>query len=54
MMSKKEFKDQCDLCGKFDYCKGFDSMILCSKCLREQKKNSIKKKENNSKNKESM
>ena len=55
-MSKQNFKDQCDLCGKFDYCKGFDDMILCGKCLKKQKDNEIKlnKKSSSKKSKEGM
>lgn len=30
-MSK--FKDACDSCGKFDYCKGEDGKVLCPKCI---------------------
>lgn len=32
-----KFKDQCDLCMKFDYCKGFDEKVLCEDCIRQQK-----------------
>ena len=51
-MSKKEFKGQCDLCNRFDYCKGFDDMILCQKCLKKMKEKEMRKKESNNKNKE--
>lgn len=30
---KRTFKDQCDVCGKWDYCKGFKGLVLCKKCL---------------------
>jgi uncharacterized Zn finger protein (UPF0148 family) len=29
----KKFKDACDSCGKFDYCKGNDGKVLCPECL---------------------
>lgn len=51
-MSKKEFKDQCDLCNKFDYCRGFDNMILCQKCFKKLKEKETRKKETSNRNKE--
>lgn len=27
------FKDQCDVCGKFDFCKGSKGLVLCEKCI---------------------
>lgn len=51
-MSKKEFKDQCDLCNKFDYCRGFDDMILCQKCFKKLKEKETRKKEISNRNKE--
>lgn len=30
---KRTFKDQCDICNKFDYCKGYKGLVLCNKCL---------------------
>ena len=29
----KKFKDACDSCGKFDYCKGYNNKALCPECL---------------------
>nr|DAK84779.1 MAG TPA: DNA-directed RNA polymerase [Caudoviricetes sp.] len=37
MKSKKKYKDQCDNCGKYDYCKGFDDQVLCPVCLKKVK-----------------
>lgn len=34
---KKMFKDQCDICNKFNYCKGFDGLVLCEKCISKSK-----------------
>lgn len=31
-MNKNSFKDQCDICNKFDYLKSFDNKCLCSEC----------------------
>lgn len=36
-MGKQKFKDQCDICGKFDYCQGFRDKVLCTKCLSKEK-----------------
>ena len=33
----KKFKDQCDKCKKFDYCKGYNNKVLCSNCIKEEK-----------------
>lgn len=33
----KRFKDQCDNCGKFDYCKGVRDKLLCEKCRTAKK-----------------
>ncbi len=35
----KSFKDQCDKCKKFDYCKGYNNQVLCKSCIEEEKKN---------------
>lgn len=34
-MNKNSFKDQCDICNKFDYLKSFDNKCLCSECYKE-------------------
>lgn len=33
-MNKNSFKDQCDICNKFDYLKSFDNKCLCSECYK--------------------
>lgn len=39
-MPKQTFKDACDECGKFDYCKGVDGKVLCPECAaHEEEKN---------------
>ena len=35
----QKFKDACDVCGKFDFCKGVEGKVLCSACLALVKKN---------------
>lgn len=30
------YKDKCDICGKFDFCKGKDNKVLCQKCFNNQ------------------
>lgn len=32
----KKFKDACDACGKFDYCRGHDGKVLCPECIAKQ------------------
>ena len=32
----KKFKDACDECGKFDYCKGYNGKVLCPECIAKQ------------------
>lgn len=32
----KTFKDQCDVCNKWDYCKGHNGLVLCNKCLEKE------------------
>ena len=34
-MNKNSFKDQCDICNKFDYLKSFDNKCLCSECYKK-------------------
>lgn len=31
------FKDKCDICNKFDYCRGFNNKVLCESCLSKEK-----------------
>lgn len=32
-MNNKRYKDQCDICLKWDYCRGHNGLVLCNKCL---------------------
>ena len=32
----KKFKDACDECGKFEYCKGYNGKVLCHECIAKQ------------------
>lgn len=34
-LKDSKFKDQCDVCKSFDYCKGHNGKVLCRKCLQE-------------------
>lgn len=35
-----KFKDACDECNKFDYCKGYNGKVLCPVCIqKEEEKN---------------
>ncbi len=34
-MNKNSFKDQCDICNKFDYLESFDNKCLCSECYKK-------------------
>lgn len=34
-MNKNSFKDQCDICNKFDYLKSFDNKCLCFECYKK-------------------
>ena len=31
-----KFKDPCDGCGKFDYCKGYEGKVLCPEFIAKQ------------------
>lgn len=37
-----KFKDACDNCGKFNYCKGYKGRVLCEECIKKEEKNSGK------------
>ena len=43
----RKFKDKCDLCNTFNFCKGFNGKVLCESCIQKQesKINLIKKEE---------
>ena len=34
-----KYKDQCDICKKFSYCKGYNKQVLCEECISKLKKN---------------
>jgi len=35
----KKFKDACDECGHFDFCKGYDGKVLCPECINKKEEN---------------
>lgn len=39
---KPKFKDTCDQCGKFDYCKGVNGKVLCQDCQHKEENNNGK------------
>jgi len=48
----KLYKDECDVCKKWDYCSGYNGLVLCSKCMAKAKENkteSVKKENANDK-----
>lgn len=30
-----KFKDKCDLCGNWNYCKGYEDKVLCPNCINK-------------------
>lgn len=49
-MENKRYKDQCDECKKFDYCKGVEGKVLCQECAKkheEENNNDINQCEEN-------
>lgn len=40
-MNKKKYKDQCDICLKWDYCRGYQEKVLCDDCRKEQEKKPV-------------
>lgn len=38
----KQYKDKCDNCQKFDYCKGYNGKILCDDCIKKEIENEKK------------
>ena len=32
-----KFKDKCEKCNQFSYCKGYNGQVLCEKCINEIK-----------------
>lgn len=41
-MENKKYKDQCDECKKFDYCKGVNGKVLCPECASKEEQNNGK------------
>ena len=31
-----KFKDQCDGCNNFDYCRGYNGKVLCKSCIEKE------------------
>lgn len=40
-MNKKKYKDQCDVCLKWDYCKGYRNKVLCENCIKNKQNEAI-------------
>lgn len=38
-----KFKDQCDLCKKFSYCRGYENQVLCEECIEKKTLNASHK-----------
>lgn len=36
-MNKNKYKDKCDVCLKWDYCKGHQNKVMCESCINKQK-----------------
>lgn len=36
---KSQFKDKCDICGEFDYLRGYNYKCICQKCKKEMEEN---------------
>lgn len=47
----KKYKDACDECGKFDFCRGVEGRVLCPAC--EEKLKQEKEKEDGQQNQDS-
>lgn len=41
---KHKYKDKCDLCNKWDYCKGFRNLVLCDNCRKKETEQNQKEK----------
>lgn len=31
----KKYKDSCEHCHKFDFCRGYKDRVLCEECIKE-------------------
>lgn len=40
-MNKKKYKDQCDICLEWNYCKGYQGKVLCDSCKQKQQNKPI-------------
>lgn len=38
-MENKKYKDQCDECKAFNYCKGVNGKVLCPECAKKEEQN---------------
>lgn len=38
-MENKKYKDQCDECKAFNYCKGVNGKVLCPECAEKEEQN---------------
>lgn len=36
-VKQSKFKDKCDVCGKFNYLKGYNNLCICQKCREKIK-----------------
>ena len=41
-MNKKKYKDQCDVCLKWDYCEGYRNKVMCDNCIKIEQKTPVK------------
>lgn len=32
----KKYKDKCDCCNKFNYCRGYNDKVLCEECIKKE------------------
>ena len=37
-IKQSKFKDKCDVCGKFEYLRGYNNICICEKCRKEKQK----------------
>lgn len=31
----KQYKDKCEICGKYDHCVSYDNKVICRDCLKK-------------------
>ena len=49
-MTQKKFKDACDNCKQFNYCKGYKGKVLCPDCIKKEEENKNGNRNNNGNN----